>query len=80
MTILENIIRKALFERKQRLNEVKESWTYIGGLRKPILNKVESLVPTFVKGFELDLSGDSEKNISDFIFWCDYIWFFIQKI
>jgi hypothetical protein len=65
MTILENIIRKALFERKQRLNEVKESWTYIGGLRKPILNKVESLVPTFVKGFELDLSGDSEKNISN---------------
>jgi len=65
MTILENIIRKALFERKQRLNEVEETWTYFGGLRKPILNKVESLVPTFVKGFELDLSGDSEKNISN---------------
>lgn len=65
MNILENIIRKALFERKQRLNEVEETWTYIGGLRKSILNKVESLAPTFVKGFELDLSGDSSKNVSD---------------
>lgn len=65
MNVLENIIRKALFERKQRLNEVEETWTYIGGLRKSILNKVESLAPTFVKGFELDLSGDSSKNVSD---------------
>jgi hypothetical protein len=65
MTLIETIIRKALFENKRRLTEQTEKWTYIGGLRKPILNKVQSIAPTVVKGFELDLSGDSAKNVND---------------
>ena len=65
MKLLENIIKKALFETRRRLMEQTEEWTYEGGLRKPILNKVQSIAPTAVKGFELDLSGDSAKSVND---------------
>jgi hypothetical protein len=65
MNLLEHIIRKALFDTRQRLTEAKETWTYHDKLRPAIRKNVESIAPTAVKGFELDLSGDSAKSVND---------------
>jgi len=66
MNILENIIRKALFNTTQRLNEQRSRWRIYPNLRKSTLNKVEALAPTAVKGFRLDLQSvnATDKNIS----------------
>ena len=64
MNLLEHIIRKALFETRQRLTEAKDEWTYYDKLRPAIRKNVESIAPQVVKGFELDLSGDSARTVS----------------
>lgn len=58
MGVLENIIRKALFERKQRLNEAIDDWEYDGTWSPKFLSKVAGAAPKSLKGFTIIAKGE----------------------
>lgn len=58
MNILENIIRKALFERKQRLNEAIGDWQYDGTWSTRFASKVAGAAPKSLKGFTVISKGE----------------------
>ena len=58
MTLLENIIKKALFERKQRLNEAINEWEYDGYLSPKYVRKVAGVAPSALKLFSVIAKGE----------------------
>jgi len=58
MNILENIIRKSLFERKQRLNEAISDWKYDGTWSPRFASKVAGAAPKSLKGFTVIAKGE----------------------
>jgi hypothetical protein len=57
MKLLEQIIRKALFQSNRRLVEQSSKWT-LDRLKKSVANKVNQLGTKAVVGFTIDLEGD----------------------
>ena len=57
MKLLENIIKKALFETRQLLVEDTEETIFENGLTNSLRNKVESIAPNAIKGFRLIFKG-----------------------
>lgn len=58
MNVLENIIRKALFERKQRLNEAISDWEYDGYWPPRFASKIAGAAPRSLKGFTVIAKGE----------------------
>lgn len=65
MNILENIIRKALFEQRYRLNEAINDWEYDGRLNPKYVSKVAGAAPKALKLFSVIAKGEKLPNELD---------------